>query len=586
MSISNQTSDYLAATEILSRSITPEEMRELLNDVSTSGQSAIGIEHIVAEVEGLGSGGRFEIPDADVCSFLVEIAGFDLLANQDLRYLLALRASDREIDDLHQCPGYNIGPSISTSEIAKEIAVRRWHPGRRWANHFVKILGFPESFAGITGEQSGPDFEDISPHIALPDLTDFQQDVRTQVVTLLSAMPPKNRAIISLPTGAGKTRTTVEALLDWWIDLGCTRSILWIAQSEELCEQGLQSFKEVWVDRGEQGVRELLRLYRFWGNHQAIPDESIPGVIIASIDKLRAGFETRYPEREQALVDLARRVAVVVIDEAHRAEAKSYRNVLEKIGIQFGTTSESEIPVIGLTATPLRSQDEETKRLAKRFGSFLIRPANLPADPLESLEELRRRGVLSRVQHLVLPGEQIEFTATEEEYLEHWDDLDSDLLARLGKIKDRNKRILECLLGLDQAWPTLFFACSVEHAQAMSILLRRQGRSAASVSGVTRDSTRRHLIEQFKLGKLSVLCNFGVLTTGFDAPKVQAVVVARPTKSRILYEQMIGRGMRGTVFGGTEECLVIDVADNLVHRNGKGFVPAFQQYSEYWNSKE
>ena len=235
----------------------------------------------------------------------------------------------------------------------------------------------------------------------------------------------------------------------------------------------------------------------------------------------------------------------------------------------------------------MRSQDDETKRLAKRFGSLLIRPTNLPSDPMESLETLRTRGVLSRVQHLVLPaGEQIEFSSKEEEYLEQWDELDSELLAKLGKIKDRNKRILECLLGLDERWPTLFFACSVEHAQAMSILLRRKGRTAATVSGVTRDSTRRHLIELFKAGKLSVLCNFGVLTTGFDAPKVRAVVVARPTKSRLLYEQMIGRGMRGDAFGGTPECLVIDVADNLFHRNGKEFVPAFQQYGEYWGSEK
>jgi superfamily II DNA or RNA helicase len=72
-----------------------------------------------------------------------------------------------------------------------------------------------------------------------------------------------------------------------------------------------------------------------------------------------------------------------------------------------------------------------------------------------------------------------------------------------------------------------------------------------------------------------------VLTTGFDAPLVRAVVIGRPTASPILYEQMIGRGMRGPSFGGTEECLVIDVEDNIKF----GGQMAYQRYAEYWVSR-
>ncbi len=101
----------------------------------------------------------------------------------------------------------------------------------------------------------------------------------------------------------------------------------------------------------------------------------------------------------------------------------------------------------------------------------------------------------------------------------------------------------------------------------MSSLLQRSGRSSACITAKTRSSTRRGLIERFRSGAVSTLCNYGVLTTGFDAPSVRCVVVARPTASRILYEQMIGRGLRGPLFGGTEECLVIDVDDNIQWRN-------------------
>lgn len=112
----------------------------------------------------------------------------------------------------------------------------------------------------------------------------------------------------------------------------------------------------------------------------------------------------------------------------------------------------------------------------------------------------------------------------------------------------------------------------------MTVLLARRGRTAAAVSGETRPATRRFLIEEFRAGRISVLCNYGVLTTGFDAPCVRALVIARPTASSVLYEQMIGRGMRGPRFGGTEECLVIDLADNIQF----GGQMAFQRYAAYW----
>src|SRR5207247_6844374 len=137
------------------------------------------------------------------------------------------------------------------------------------------------------------------------------------------------------------------------------------------------------------------------------------------------------------------------------------------------------------------------------------------------------------------------------------------VLRRLGEDANRNRRLLEALLSIPSDWPTLFFGCSVEQADALALCLTREGRRAAVVTGDTRMATRRHRIEQFRSGDLSVLSNYGVLTTGFDAPRVRAVVVARPTTSPVLYEQMIGRGMRGPRFGGTDECLVVDVADNI-----------------------
>ena len=93
---------------------------------------------------------------------------------------------------------------------------------------------------------------------------------------------------------------------------------------------------------------------------------------------------------------------------------------------------------------------------------------------------------------------------------------------------------------------------------------------------------RRGLIEKFKKGELDFLCNFGVLTTGFDAPKTECIAIARPTTSEVLYEQIVGRGLRGPKFNGTVDCDVIDFADNI-KRLGQPL--SYARFSNLWVSE-
>jgi superfamily II DNA or RNA helicase len=193
---------------------------------------------------------------------------------------------------------------------------------------------------------------------------------------------------------------------------------------------------------------------------------------------------------------------------------------------------------------------------------------------------LRKRGVLSQVEHRVLEtGKTFTLTDSELQRFKELGQLPGSFLKKVGEDAERNSLLLKTLLELPVDWPILFFGCSVEHASAMAVLLRRSGRSAAVVTGATRRATRRHLIEEFRAGRLQVLSNYGVLTTGFDAPKIRAVVIARPTTSVVLYEQMIGRGMRGPLNGGTEECLLIDLKDNIARFQGQ---MAYQRMREVW----
>jgi superfamily II DNA or RNA helicase len=89
------------------------------------------------------------------------------------------------------------------------------------------------------------------------------------------------------------------------------------------------------------------------------------------------------------------------------------------------------------------------------------------------------------------------------------------------------------------------------------------------------------VIDDFKTGTVDVLTNYGVLSTGFDVPKVDVIFIVRPTASIVLYSQMIGRGLRGPAIGGTPYCRIVDVKDNI-----EGYEDAdavYEYFEEYWN---
>lgn len=571
-----QVADSGTAARLLERVMKPEEVRAALARFS-GGDSFRSIEWIVAAAEHQGKPSpNLRLPDSGLIELLVEIAGRDLLTDREIRRLIADRGGPDVLERLHDYPWGVRGERGRDSKL-DAVASRSWHPGKAWATHFVQTVGLPLVFGGSRTEKSLGDTLEVQSFSPLSPLADFQEDLRAGLLRVLDADDQANRAILTLPTGAGKTRTAVEALLAWWRTKPERPIILWIAQSDELCEQAVQAFREVWVDLGHRDAtfRETLTIGRLWATANANPSEC--GVLVASIQKLHAAArgEGRTLSRE-ALRLLGDATGAIVIDEAHRALAPSYGTVLGSLGVSFRGRSTRSIPLLGLTATPRRADLQETIRLRKRFYDRILNAPALGSDPLEALRE---RGVLSRVSFESLdyhaPKHDLASTTKYEQYYTSFEDIHPQLLRELGEEHGRNRRIIQRISALDPSWPVLIFACSVAHAQAMSIMLQRHGRSSACITANTRPSTRRGLIERFRAGELSTLCNYGVLTTGFDAPSVRCVVVARPTTSRVLYEQMIGRGLRGPLFGGTDECLVIDVDDNIQWRSE----PAAIQYS-------
>lgn len=441
--------------------------------------------------------------------------------------------------------------------------------GSYQAKQFVKELGFPPEFGGFEGGSREPSL-DVDGPITLPPLHDFQEAALNRIRDLIlsSTNGSGGRGLLSLPTGAGKTRIAVEAVVRLLRDGGMKSPVLWIAQSDELCEQAVQAWRAVWRSCGPT---ERLRISRFWAANDADYHEGGHQVVVATMQKLNARLER--PEYEWLS-----KASFVIIDEAHLAVSQSYTRILHWLGL---VRRETPRPVLGLTATPFRGGEGETDRLAARFSRNRLDEGILGDDTYSTLQNM---GVLAEVDHEVLAGSELELNDSELAQVEtmglSW--LPRSAEQRLGNDAGRTGMLLDSLLRLPDHWPILVFATSVDNAHTLAALLNTNGVRAASIYADMRAGARRHYVEEFRRGSVRVLTNYGVLTTGFDAPAVRAIFVARPTFSPVLYQQMVGRGLRGPRNGGKERCLIINIEDTF---RQFGDQLAFREFDFLWKSQ-
>ncbi|MGM9472467.1 sacsin N-terminal ATP-binding-like domain-containing protein [Pseudarthrobacter sp. YS3] len=447
--------------------------------------------------------------------------------------------------------------------------------GGRTAQEFVKELGFSPAMAGESIKKK-PEREEFVGPVGLNPLHQYQETTSRKIVDLLAGRTTNSRGLVQLPTGAGKTRVAVESVIR---DIAASpkedhRLVIWIAQSEELCEQAIETWTYVWQAVGSPGER--MAVSRLWGGNRAIREETKLHLVVATIQTLASIQQSR-----RQMYDWMSNPDLVIIDEAHGAIATSYTPVLAWFGRSFTEKSRS---LLGLSATPYRgSNEKETERLVARFGKNLIEPDEFTAD--NAHEYLQGLKVLARVNHKELKGIELKLkdmqSATDEDSQSAMLEARIDLQQVADSTK-RNEAILNHIMASETTGPTLVFAASVEHAEALAAVLSVEGIPAAAISGKTDLGHRRSIIEDFRNGKIRVLTNFDVLTQGFDAPKVDAVYVCRPTFSPNKYIQMIGRGLRGPRNGGSEEVLIVNVKDNL---DQYGHKLAFTQLDYLWRNE-
>lgn len=443
--------------------------------------------------------------------------------------------------------------------------------GSRKARDFVQALNFPVELAGFETEHRPPALT-IQPRPSIPQMHPYQSQIVSEMQVLFSKSRD-NRAMLTLPTGAGKTRVAVEGLMGALADeLLSENLILWVAQSDELCEQAVQAWSELWR---AADVDEPLTISRLWAGNEVEPVSVGVHVVVATIDKLTA-IQAR--EKTDSSYEWIRDSGAVIVDEAHRSISKSYTELFRWLGLdrnKFGA------PLIGLSATPYRGRsEEETERLVNRYGKKRLDHVLGTDDHYPMLQEM---GVISNVVHEVLPGSDVKLSRDQLQRLNQSGLLPTDAGISLGEDVDRTKRVIESIAGQDDDWPILVFAPSVENAQALAGLLEHRGIPSASISGETPPQARQWYVREFREGNLRVLTNYGVFAEGFDAPSVRAVYIARPVFAPNRYQQMIGRGLRGPLNGGEENCLIVDVADNIVSFEQQ---LAFHEFDHLWDKSE
>lgn len=366
------------------------------------------------------------------------------------------------------------------------------------------------------------------------------------------------QGVLVMPTGSGKTYTAAHWVMRNVVNRG--GRLLWLAHRQELLNQAAQDLVAL---SGLATARDVLRI-RVVSNmhcrtHQIGPSDDIVVCTVGSLARARVLAEELAADPN----------LFVVVDEAHHAPAKSYRDFLERL-IERGNPR-----ILGITATPTRTVEGERSTLARLFGDRTLHEVDSRA--------LVEQGILARpVPVRVRTGVTVDEGASDADvaHLERFNDLSAEMLDRIGRMSARNELIVQTYLnGRERFGKTLIFATSVAHAAHLAERMQEEGVRADYVASWSPDGTpRRHngwLIERFRKsepvgpdpdaeeGALDVLVNVEMMTEGVDVPAVRTVFLARPTQSEILLRQMIGRALRGPRAGGGDTAYLVSFEDHF-----------------------
>ena len=390
-------------------------------------------------------------------------------------------------------------------------------------------------------------------------LEKFQIRIKDQLIQKIKNNDLKT--IIHMPTGSGKTRTSIASLLEYNLKKNFLSDnfIIWLAHSDELCDQAKDSFENLWNTYGTHDL-PLIRL-----KDQKLEEikKLSGGIIICTYPKLH---RMRMNGAVSNILEFIRtKLKFIIADEAHMVPAQTFRDSIEFI------TKLNFTHLIGLSATPGGYYVDQTQELSNYFLKNKITITddnNKELKDDEPISYLQKEKVLSYIKtHQVKTDFNFEFTPEEKEkILNSFDEgLSLELIKKMGEDVERNICIFGELSDLyEKQLSTIVFACSLKHTKLLHKICVLSGMKVAKIDDKTSNQARKKVVKEFKNKEVRIIFNYGVLSTGFDAPGTDAILIARPTTSPIIYSQMLGRGLRGPKFKGKAECILVDVKDNLI----------------------
>lgn len=361
------------------------------------------------------------------------------------------------------------------------------------------------------------------------------------------------KSILVLPTGGGKTLTAVYWLLKNAVDNG--KKILWIAHRHLLLEQAADTFAL------NAYSSDMINRTKF--KYRIISGEHDMPVHIQSDDNILICGKDSIIRNMDYLDDwLDGEDIYLIIDEAHHAVARSYRKIIDYV-----YDKAKSVKMLGLTATPERTSENERGALYQIFSDNIVYSVDL--------NDLIKKGILAEPffdEFLTNQNFTSELGVKDIRMIQNFDRLPGSVSEYIAENKERNRFIVDTYIKNKEKYgQTLVFAVNQDHAIALSSLFNKSGIKADyiisgvrdMITGITisnKDNDRK--IEQYKKGELEVLINVNILTEGTDLPQTHSVFLARPTTSKILMTQMIGRALRGEKAAGTKEAYIVSFIDD------------------------
>jgi ATP-dependent helicase IRC3 len=363
----------------------------------------------------------------------------------------------------------------------------------------------------------------IDPPVSI-ELRPYQRDALTAIEA--AALRGVTRQVVSLPTGSGKTVIFAHLIRERQ-----TRTLI-LVHRDELIRQTLDKLAMV----AQSTALDI-------GVIKAARDEHAGDVVVASVQTL---------QRETRLQRLAQTFELIVVDECHHAlPDNSYGRILRHVG----TDQEDGPLTVGYTATPYRPNNDPIITAGETPGCFDEVVYSLP------LMGLIAQGYLSPI---VAKGIFLDSLNLDEVRIRHGDYVESDLAEAL-MAADAPEHLVRGYRDLAPERRALIFCPTVAMAYAVEHAFRSGGLTAATVVGETPTEERQAIYSQVRAGRLNALVSCAVLTEGFDEPIIDCIMLARPTKSKVLMFQCIGRGLR--LWPPKEDCLLID-ATGATKRHG------------------